>query len=128
MDDIKTFEDISLVVDVFYDRVRKDPLLGPVFMERITGSWEPHLQTMRNFWYTVLFAQAAYRGNPFMKHINLPVQAMHFERWIQLFHQTIDELFTGSVADDAKQKAVKMGLLFQSKLNEIRNSRSKPVF
>ena len=63
-----------------------------------------------------------------MKHVSLPIYKEHFDRWVALFHQTIDELYAGNIADDAKQRAVKMSELFQGKLNEIRASDRKPLF
>lgn len=128
MNDIQGLDDIKILINKFYSRVRKDDLLGPIFQEKIPGDWGPHLQIMYDFWYTVLFAKAAYRGNPFMKHAEMPIYAGHFDKWVALFHQTIDELFAGSIADDAKQRAIKMSLLFQSRLADIRNSGMKPVF
>ncbi|MEO5681292.1 MAG: group III truncated hemoglobin [Chitinophagaceae bacterium] len=128
MTDIQGPDDIKLLIDSFYFAVRKDELLGPIFQQKIPGDWAPHLQVMYSFWNSVLFASGGYRGNPFMKHAGMPIYSQHFERWIVLFHQTIDGLFAGSVADDAKQKAVKMSLLFQYKLNDIRAGGTTPLF
>jgi hemoglobin len=128
MKDIESYEDIKKVIDEFYNRVQKDDLIGPVFLERIPGDWQLHLTIMYDFWYTVLFAKAAYRGQPFIKHATLPIHKEHFDRWIALFHQTIDELYTGKITEDAKQRAVKMSLLFEEKLKEIRSGNTKPLF
>jgi hemoglobin len=128
MKDIESYEDIKVMIDEFYRRVQKDDLIGPVFIAKIPGDWQPHLNIMYDFWYTVLFAKAAYRGQPFIKHATLPIYKEHFDRWIALFHQTIAELYSGNVADDAKLRAVKMSQLFQEKLKEIRSGNSKPLF
>ncbi|WP_153797168.1 group III truncated hemoglobin [Foetidibacter luteolus] len=114
--DIENSEDVDLMVNSFYDKVRKDELLAPVFSSRITGHWEPHLQTMRNFWYSVLFAQPVYQGNPFAKHIGLIVDETHFNRWLQLFNANLDEHFAGDKTEEAKTKAGKMSQLFQFKM------------
>ncbi len=122
MNDIQTKDDIKRLVDAFYSRVKKDELLGPVFHEKIKD-WGPHLELMYDFWNTVLFGKSGYRGNPFSKHITLPVKAEHFARWVKLFHETLDALFEGIVANNAKSKASKISLLFQHKLNELQSAK-----
>lgn len=125
--DIRNYDDVTLMVNEFYSRVKEDELLGPVFLAKIPGDWEPHLQILRKFWYTVLFGEPGYFGNPFMKHTSLPIDKEHFDRWIQLFYQTIDDLFSGQRAEDAKFRAGRMSLLFQSKLNDMRQNNLKPL-
>lgn len=117
MNDIQDKEDVKIFVDAFYKKVRIDMILGPVFAAKIPNdNWRPHLERMYSFWHTVLFAVRDYVGNPFSKHASLPVQQAHFEKWITLFIETIDEHFAGERAEDAKMRAIKMGKLFQSKL------------
>jgi len=121
--EIESKEDIRLFVDAFYAKVRVDPLIGPVFAARIENdNWTPHLERMYSFWNTVLFAERDYHGNPFSKHSSLPIQAEHFQRWIQLLNMTLDELFHGVKADEVKKRAELMGKLFQSKLEHIRKN------
>jgi len=125
MNDIVDKDDVKIFVDAFYSRVQIDELIGPVFNAKIPdGNWTPHLERMYSFWNTVLFAQRDYSGNPFSKHASLPIQKPHFERWIQLFIKTIDEHFEGEKAEDAKMRATKMGILFNSKLEYIQNNQS----
>ena len=125
MHDIQDKEDLKIFVDAFYDQVRIDTLIGPVFSAKITdGNWSPHLERMHSFWNTVLFAQRDYSGNPFSKHSNLPIKKPHFERWINLFVATMDKHFEGEKAEEAKMRAIKMGALFQSKLEYIQNNDS----
>ena len=78
---------IARLVDAFYDRVRADPLLGPVFAARISD-WGPHLQQMRAFWSSVALMSGVYHGRPMPKHLPLPVDARHFDRWLELFEAT----------------------------------------
>ena len=78
---------IARLVDAFYDRVRADPLLGPVFADRITD-WGPHLEQMRLFWSSVALMSGVYHGRPMPKHLPLPVDARHFDRWLELFEAT----------------------------------------
>ncbi|WP_276371108.1 group III truncated hemoglobin [Chryseolinea sp. H1M3-3] len=93
--DIKGIEDIKFLVDHFYAKVRKDELLAPVFALRITGDWQPHLNTMYRFWNAALFQVREYVGNPFAKHAMLPIDGLHFEQWIKLFYETVEEHFAG---------------------------------
>lgn len=78
---------IERLVRRFYDRVRADALLGPVFAARITD-WEPHLARMFAFWSSVALHTGAYHGNPMGRHLPLPVDARHFDRWLALFAET----------------------------------------
>lgn len=115
--DISTIEDIKLFVDAFYAQIQVDELLGPVFASRIVnGEWGPHLEKMYRFWGSVLLSQRSYRGNPFARHLGLPINEVHFQQWLKLFHATIDQYFQGPVADDAKQRAANMAMMFQHKL------------
>ena len=123
--DISDKEDIKVFVDAFYEKVRKDDLIGPVFAARVASpDWPAHLNRMYSFWNTVLFGKADYRGNPFARHASLPIHAEHFERWTQLFIQTIEGFFQGTKAEEAKYKANKMALMFQSKLEHLRSNGS----
>lgn len=89
---------ISDLVETFYDRVRADPLLGPVFAERISD-WGPHLAQMKLFWGSVALATGAYQGRPMPKHMRLPVDARHFDRWLALFEETALALCTPLAAE-----------------------------
>lgn len=129
MNDIQDKEDVKIFVDAFYKKVRIDMILGPVFAAKIPDeNWAPHLERMYSFWHTVLFAIRDYSGNPFSKHATLPIQKNHFEKWVELFIKTIDEHFAGEKAEDAKMRAIKMGKLFQSKLEYLQaNSQFKNI-
>jgi len=75
----------------FYARVREDPMIGPVFAARIRD-WEPHLQRMCASWSSVTLMTGCYHGQPMQKHLPLPVDARHFDRWLALFEATAREL------------------------------------
>ena len=120
--DIKHIEDIKVLVNTFYDKVRQDELLAPVFNSKIRGDWQPHLDTMYRFWNAALFNVREYMGNPFMKHASLPLTQEHFERWVDLFYQTIDATFEGAVADVAKRRAMIMAHTFYSRMQIKKNS------
>lgn len=95
---------IDRLVDGFYDRVRADPLIGPVFNERVRD-WGPHLQQMKLFWSSVALMSGAYHGRPMPKHLPLPVDARHFDRWLELFEATARDLCPPSAADHFIERA-----------------------
>ena len=106
--DITGLEDIKLLVDEFYTLVRHDELLSPIFFYRLNVYWEPHLEKMYTFWNAALFGVKGYTGNPFAKHATMPVGGEHFEKWLSIFNTTVDELFSGSKATEAKWRAARM--------------------
>lgn len=127
MKEILTLEDIKLLVDTFYGKVRNNPLIGPIFNERIQDRWPIHLEKMYSFWQTVLLEEYTYNGRPFPPHATMPIGHEHFEQWLALFAETVDELFTGDKADEAKWRAGKMAELFESKLNYFRNNSATTI-
>ena len=126
--DILTLEDCKTLVDNFYDKVRKDTLIGPIFDQRIQDRWPEHLEKMYRFWETVLLEDHTYFGSPFPPHANLPVEWNHFEKWLELFFQTIDENFTGDKAAEAKWRANKMAEMFNFKIQYYKNNQARPLF
>lgn len=120
--DIQSLEDVKLLVDTFYGRVQKDSLIGPIFNEKLEGRWQEHLEKMYQFWQTVLLEQYTYKGRPFPAHAQLPVDTEHFSNWKVIFNTTVDELFQGEVAQEAKWRADKMAAMFLSKIQYFRGS------
>jgi len=125
--DILSLDDIKLLVDIFYDKVREDKLIGPIFDERIQDRWPQHLAKMYTFWQTVLLGEHTYYGSPFPPHAQLPVEQIHFERWLTLFAETLNELFSGEVAKEAIWRANKMAIMFQYKIEHYRNNATKSL-
>jgi hemoglobin len=123
--DILNLEDVKKLVDVFYAKVREDALLAPVFNERIQDRWPQHLERMYNFWQTVLLDERTYYGAPFPPHAQLQVGPAHFQQWMQLFTQTIDELFEGTIAEEAKWRAGKMAEMFQFKIAHYQSQQTR---
>ncbi len=82
---------IERLVRTFYAKVRSDALLAPVFDARIRD-WEPHLRRMCAFWSSVALMSGRYHGQPMEKHLPLPVDARHFDRWLALFEETAREV------------------------------------
>jgi hemoglobin len=82
---------IERLVRGFYAKVRTDAVLAPIFEARIRD-WEPHLEQMCAFWSSVALMSGRYHGTPMVKHVPLPVDAAHFDRWLELFEETAREL------------------------------------
>lgn len=82
---------IEQLVRTFYGRVQSDPLIGPVFAERITN-WDDHIARLCAFWSSVVLLTGRYHGQPMPKHARLPVGGTHFDRWLDLFEATASEL------------------------------------
>ncbi len=97
--DIANRTDITKIVDQFYNKIKEDKLLGTIFTDVAHVNWEKHLPKMYDFWEFILLKTGEYNGRPFPPHLALnhvvPLKGMHFERWLSLFHQTINDLFEG---------------------------------
>lgn len=123
--DIQNRTDIELLVRSFYNKVNQDSLLSPVFNEVAAVHWESHLPVMYDFWSTMLLGDKSYKGNPFPKHIPLPINKVHFDRWLMLFLETVDEHFSGETAGEAKMRARSIAGVFQFKLEHIHANNIK---
>jgi len=116
MEDIKDRKDVLKLVSMFYSKVRKNDLLGPIFNNHIhEEKWPDHIEKLTDFWETNLFGVTKFKGNPTLKHIivdnnlNNSINQVHFGTWIQLWFETIDQLYVGVLAEKAKRSARKMG-------------------
>jgi hemoglobin len=118
--DIESIEDIKLLVDSFYDKVKADPSIGYIFTEVARVNWARHLPVMYKFWENALFFTGGYAGNPMKVHTHLhrlaQLKPEHFNQWMLLFSSTVDELFAGERAQLAKQKAASISSVMQIKL------------
>jgi hemoglobin len=124
--DIENLEDIQLLVDTFYKAVQKDLLLGDLFMERIQD-WPAHLLKMYRFWQTVLLEEHTYTGSPFPPHATMPLMAVHFERWLCIWKETINSYFEGEKAKEAKRRGEAMAAMFLSKIEFYLESNRRPL-
>lgn len=116
--DIQNREDVFLLVSEFYNKIRNDAVLGP-FFNRVIKDWEAHIERLTTFWETSLFMtkklEHRYHGNPLQVHIEVDrdndnaITQVHFGLWINLWFETLDELFEGEIAQNAKNRARKMG-------------------
>jgi hemoglobin len=95
---------IERLVHAFYDCVRADPVLGPLFVERI-ADWGAHLERMCAFWSSVALMSGRYHGQPMEKHLPLPIDARHFDRWLELFEETARRIWPAIAAGHVIERA-----------------------
>ena len=119
MQDIGTREDVKTLVNRFYDKVKNDALLGPVFSH---VDWPHHLPVMYDFWSSMLLGDQTYRGNPLQKHLPLQIDKSHFSQWLTLFKKTVDENFAGEKAEEVKMRAQSIAGIFQLKMGLMGNN------
>ena len=128
MKDIVSQDDIQVLVNSFYDKVKTSEI-GFFFEEIAKVNWEKHLPKMYIFWESVLFATVKFDGNPMGAHfpINeiIPIEKKHFEAWLQLWKETVDENFSGEIAESAKNKAENIAKLMSFKMETETKLKSK---
>ncbi len=119
---LQTRRDIKCLVDKFYEQVVKDSLLGPIFNDVAKVDWDTHLPKMYNFWESILLGSSQYEGNPMEKHIQLsqktPLSPAHFNRWLTLFYETVENNFEGEKAREAKIRAQSIAKIMEYKVNQ----------
>lgn len=113
MNDITTKDDIVKLVTIFYDKIVKDDCLSPFFVHL---NLEKHLPKMVDFWSFVLLDEAGYSTNVTDKHTHMRLKKEHFDQWIKLFNETVDQLYTGEKADLAKERAFLIRWTIESKM------------
>lgn len=105
---------IATLVNEFYDDIRKDEQLSPVFQAAIGDNWTPHLDRMVDFWSTVMLGSRSFQGNVFGKHMLITgVQPEHFVRWLQLFEAHTTRLFAPVDALEFQTVARRIGASLQ---------------
>ena len=107
--DIETRADCERLVRAFYGQALEDPIIGFIFTDVAKLDLEEHVPRITSFWETVLLGAQSYRGGAFGPHVELHAKVTlregHFERWLQLWFGTVDELFAGERAELAKAHA-----------------------
>ena len=102
-------ESIKILVDNFYQKIRVNKELAPIFENQIGTSqaqWQPHLQNMYNFWSSVMISSGKYKGNPMKKHRDLPLfDENKFDIWLDLFSKTVHEIHTDEIATHYLEKS-----------------------
>ena len=115
MQDIKSENDIDFLVESFYVKIQKNEILAPFFL---LTNWEHHMPRMKQFWYFILLDKAGFKGNIFDSHSNKKIKPAHFDIWLSLFCETVNENFKGIIATRAIDKAKELAVLFSWKLTE----------
>lgn len=122
--DIETRRDIERLVNIFYEKIAADQLLGYIFNDVAKVHWEKHLPVMYDFWENIILFTGTYQGNPMNLHRHLhhitPLNESHFQQWNELFVTTVNELFEGKNAALAKQKAISISNIIKDKLTQSR--------
>jgi len=107
--DIAARTDIEQLVILFYEKVKLDTTIGFIFTEVVPINWEHHIPVIVDFWESILLDNPVYKKNAMEVHYDLnkklPLQKEHFDSWMYLFASTVDELFEGKVANEAKIRA-----------------------
>jgi|SRR5882672_2270634 len=118
--DIENRQDVELLINSFYDKVKQDDVIGFIFNDVAKVNWEKHLPVMYDFWESIIFLTNKYSGNPMDVHMHLnhrvQLKKEHFERWLKLFTGMVDELFEGKRADLIKEKAISIATIMEAKI------------
>ena len=124
MKKLETRADIELLVNRFYEKVADDEKIGFFFNDVAKVSWQKHLPKMYSFWETLLCGQISYKGNPMAMHFpineKVAIEKHHFEHWIKLWTETVEENFTGEMAETAIYKATNIANLMSHKMQIAR--------
>lgn len=124
MKNLESRDDIELLVNSFYAKVIKDETIGFFFKDVINVDWDQHLPKMYTFWETILFGQMSYKGNPMAVHFPInslkAMEKKHFEKWLELWKETIEENFIGFKASMAITKSQNIANLMAYKMENAR--------
>ncbi|WP_233897956.1 group III truncated hemoglobin [Tenacibaculum piscium] len=110
--EIENRDDVFLLVNTFYNKIKADDFIGPIFLKTIPAdAWDAHLEKLTDFWESNLFFVRKFKGNPMKAHkdldahFNHSISQEHFGRWLLLWFETLDENFHGNKANEAKERA-----------------------
>jgi hemoglobin len=124
--DIESRKDVEHLINSFYEKIKKDDVIGFIFNDVAKVNWEKHLPVMYDFWESIIFSTNKYEGNPMLLHKNLnkliPFTKQYFERWLQIFTATLDELFEGKKANLAKERAISIAGIMEVKIIPAANN------
>jgi hemoglobin len=120
LSDIADRDDCERLVRAFYTRVLVDPILGWIFVDVAKLDVEAHVPRIASFWETILLGARSYSGGAFAPHATLNAKITlrpgHFERWLWIWGMTVDELFVGPRAGQAKAHARRVATAFYQRL------------
>lgn len=125
--DITTRVDCERLVRAFYGRALTDPVIGFIFTDVAELDLEAHVPRIASFWETLLLGAQSYDGGAFHPHAALhakvELKAGHFQRWLGLWYETVDELFAGPTAELAKATAFRLANAFRGRLERHPSAR-----
>ena len=120
MRDIETRDDLTSLLESFYDKAKRDEVIGHFFTKVIPLDFSKHIPVIVDFWETILFTTHSYKKNAIAPHLHINelsrMEEKHFTRWLKLFSETLDELFSGPNAETAKQRAVSIATIMRIKI------------
>jgi hemoglobin len=121
--DIESRNDIEILMSRFYEKLLVDDQVGFIFNDIVKIDLESHLPILADFWETTIFHKVVYKGNVLKIHQDLYEKVQltnsHFERWLTLFNESVDELFKGNTADQFKIKALSIATVMRIKLHAV---------
>lgn len=121
--DITSRKDIELLIKEFYDKLLVDDVVGYLFTDVVELNLDEHLPKLVDFWEDQLLRTNKYSGNPMRIHMNLnlksPLKTEHFDRWLNLFSETVNAQFAGPKAHLAKERALSIATVIQIKLSQL---------
>ncbi|MES2847812.1 MAG: group III truncated hemoglobin [Bacteroidota bacterium] len=124
--DIASRNDIEKFIVAFYEKVKHDETIGFIFNEVVKMDWEHHIPVIVDFWESILLDNPVYKRNAMEVHYSLnqklPLTKEHFDKWLQLFSSTIDDLYEGKIATMAKTRAKGIADVMLLKMNSINNN------
>lgn len=125
--DIQSRSDIEKLVKVFYEKILDDALLAPLFLKVANIDLSKHLPIQYDFWESVLFQVGKYKRDTLGAHLELHqlhrLNAAHFDRWLALFNETVDDFFEGKKATQAKERALTIAAFIKAKIKHLDRKR-----
>ena len=122
--DIADREDILKLLTHFYDKLLADPSISYLFTDVAKIDLPHHMDTLVNFWDSILFQSDTYRKNAMQPHMVLhqksPLEKHHFQTWLTYFTETVDEFFEGDKAHLAKERAISIATVMQIKISQLK--------
>ncbi len=124
--DIENRADLERLLDVFYNKVFKDDLISHFFTEVVPLNLETHIPVIADFWESVLLDGRGYRKNVMEIHLSISekskIDKEHLDRWVKIFSETVDDLFEGTKASLAIQRAASIAVMMNIKITGNRNT------
>jgi hemoglobin len=129
--DIETRADCETLVRAFYGKALTDPVIGFIFTDVAHLDLEEHVPVITSFWETILLGAGSYVGGAFAPHAALnakvPLRSGHFERWVTLWCATVDEVFCGPRAEQAKAHGRRVARAFHRRLEGLPDEDGPPA-